>query len=503
MIRFRLIARFLGALMVMMGLAMIVPWIMALFSSKGEHLVFLVAIAFSSILGLSLFFGLPTRHKDEISHREAFLIATTGWIIAAAVAALPYWFYGWWMSGAKSQFPTFAMAYFESMSGLTTTGATVLVDIEALPKSILFWRCLTHWLGGMGIILLGVAILPLLGVGGMQLYRAEVPGPTADKLRPRIAETAKSLWLVYVLLTVVQTCLLMLGGMNLFESICHSFSTLATGGFSTRGISVEAYQSVYIEMVIVFFMILAGMNFALHFAWLRGDFKSVWKDEELRFYGVIIILWSTAIAYALTSSGYYKNFLIALRYSVFQVVSILTSTGFSSCNFDDWWIHAAGKGIHASIPAIFMLSMLFLIGGSAGSTGGGIKCIRIWLLLKTAYREFVRLVHPNVVRPIKVNGRVVPENVITSIVGFSVVYLVFWIVSALLLTIFQMDMISAFMAVGACIGNIGPGLLKVGPYENFSKIPQAGQWLLIFCMLLGRLEIYTVLVLLIPTFWRR
>lgn len=505
MIRARLITRFLGALMIMIGASMVVPWLIALFSGIGEQGCFLVSILLSCGGGAALFFGSKFKRKDEISHREAFFIATSGWIIAAGIAALPFYFFGWWFPtvGGKSQFPTFAMAYFESMSGLTTTGATILTNIEALPKSILFWRCLSHWLGGMGIILLGVAILPFLGVGGMQLFRAEVPGPTADKLRPRVAETAKTLWLVYLLLTAIQAVLLFVGGMSVFDAVCHSFSTLATGGFSTRGISVEAYNSVYFEMVIVFFMILAGMNFALHFAWLRGNFKSLWKDEELRFYGIVIFLWSTGIAFALTVSGYYKSFLTALRYSSFQVVSLLTSTGFSSCNFDDWWIHKAGSGAHASVPAIFMVLMLFFIGGSAGSTGGGIKCIRIWLLIKTAYREFVRLIHPKMIRPIKINDQVVPENIINSVIGFFVLFLGTTVVCSLVMTMYGLDLISAFTSVAACIGNIGPGLLKVGPYQNFATIPQPGQWLLIFCMLLGRLEIYTVLILLLPAFWRR
>ncbi len=505
MIRPRLIARVLGALMVMMALAMIFPWGIALLEGKGEQLSFLIPIAVVIPLGLFFFHRTKLAPKEEISKREAFLIATLGWVMAALVTAIPFWIYGSWMSHllGKSPFPTFAMAYFESMSGLTTTGSTILNDIEALPNSMLFWRSLSHWLGGMGIILLGVAILPFLGVGGMELYRAEVPGPTKDKLRPRVAETAKHLWFIYVLLTVVLTCFLMFGGMTLFDSICHAFSTLATGGFSTKGISVEAYHSVYIEMVLVFFMFLAGMNFALHYAWMRGDFQSLWKDEEFRFYGMAIFLLSSGIAFALTISGYYKNFLVAFRYAIFQVVSLLTSTGFSSCNFDDWWIHASGKGVHASVPAIFMLLMIFFIGGSAGSTGGGIKCIRIWLLLKTAHREFVRLIHPNVVKPIKINSRVVPEGVISAIVGFFVLYLVLMIVFSLCMTMFGLDLLSAFTAVASCIGNIGPGISAVGPYQNFSKIPQVGQWILIFCMLLGRLEIYTVLVLFLPTFWRK
>lgn len=504
MIRPRLIARVIGALMVMVALPMLLPWGIALYDGKGEQLCFLLPMAATVPLGLLFFFLIKQEENVELSHREAFLIAALGWIFAALVVSLPYWIFGGWMPHppGKSPFPNFTMAYYESMSGLTTTGATILNDIEALPRSMLFWRCMSHWLGGMGILLLGVAILPFLGVGGMELYKAEVPGPTKDKLRPRVAQTAKSLWFIYFLLTVVQMVFLKAGGMSMFDSICHAFSTIATGGFSTRGISVEAYNSVYFEMVIVFFMFLAGTNFALHYAWMKGDFKSLYRDEEFRFYGMAILLFSIGIAYALTISGYYKGFFTAMRYAVFQVVAIITSTGFSSCNFDDWWIHAAGNGAHASIPAIFLLLTLFFLGGSAGSTGGGVKCIRIYLLFKTAYREFIRLIHPNVVRPIKLNGRVVPEGVITSIIGFFILYLVIIVAFSFCMTLFGLDLLSSFTAVASSIGNIGPGVLKVGPYKNFSGIPELGQWILIFCMLLGRLEIYTVLVLLLPSFWR-
>lgn len=506
MLRIRLVLRILGALMVMVASVMLFPWLLAFIEGGAEHVHFLVPIVCVIPLGAALFLGIKQRDREEISHREAFLIATLAWIVAAFVASLPYWLYGmWgpWPTGKPSPFPNFTLAYFESISGLTTTGSTILPYIEQLPRSLLLWRSLTHWLGGMGIILLGIAILPFLGIGGMQLYRAEVPGPTADKLSPRIAETAKHLWIIYISLTMAQTVFLLLGGMTFFDAICHSFATIATGGFSTKGISVEAYNSVYIEGVILFFMFLAGANFALHFSWLRGDFKPLWKNEEFRFYCLVIAIWTTGIATSLWISKYYDSFLKAIRYSSFQVVSLVTSTGFSSTNFDDWRVHAAGQGAHASDSAVVWVILLMFVGGCAGSTGGGVKCVRVWLLVKAAYRELIRLIHPRIVKPITLGGQVVPEPVLSSIVGFFSIWMVIVGVCTLMLTMFGLDYLSAFTAVGACIGNIGPGFAKVGPYQNFASIDPIAQWILIFCMLLGRLELYTVLVLLLPAFWKK
>ncbi|MCB9641118.1 MAG: TrkH family potassium uptake protein [Myxococcales bacterium] len=494
MIRKRLILRFLGVLLLMIGISMVPAWMMAFYWVSAAQSSFLYSIVLVMLLG-SASMLLPSVRGQEIGHREAFLIVSLGWLIAAAAAALPYWFYGMLAPQGAKYFPDFTAAYFESMSGLTTTGSTILPSIEDLPKSLLLWRSLTHWLGGMGIILLGIAILPFLGIGGMQLYRAEVPGPTADKLSPRIAETAKSLWIIYIMLTAVETLFLMFGGMSLFDAVCHSFATVATGGFSTRNISVEAYRSVYIEVVITVFMALAGMNFALHFFALRGELKKVWKNEEFRFYAFVIALWSVMIAWSLQAKGAYKSFWEGLRYSSFQVVSLLTSTGFSSCDFDVWRKHSSF--------AVFWVVLLMFIGGCAGSTGGGIKCVRIWLLMKAAYRELVRLIHPRMVKPVKIDGRAVPEEVLSSVAGFFALFLFVMGVSTLALTWYGMNLLSAFTAVAACIGNIGPGFDAVGPYQNFGFMPIGAKWILIFCMLLGRLELYTVLILFVPQFWRK
>lgn len=503
MIVFRMIWRVLGALMVMMGLAMILPWCISLYLEDGIHWCYLLPILACTLGGLGAFWGFRSVEGREISTREAFLIVTLGWVLAAFAASLPYWLYSLFYPGGARFFPNLTAAYFEAMSGLTTTGSTILPSIEDLPKSFLFWRCLTHWLGGMGIILLGIAILPLLGIGGMQLFRAEVPGPTTDKLRPRIKETAKSLWIVYILLTFFETIFLYFGGLSFFDSVCHSFSTIATGGFSTLNKSVEGFQSVYVEMVITVFMIFAGMNFALHYFSLRGDLKKIWKNAEFRFYSGVIVFWTFGIALVLYTSGYYSGIFTSLRYSVFQVVSIVTSTGFSSWNFDDWWIDAAHKGLHASLFSVSWLVLLMFIGGCAGSTGGGVKCLRIMLLIKMAYREMMRLLHPRMVNPIKVDNQGVADSVLFAISGFFILYLTLTGICTLLLTTYNIDFVSAFTAVAASIGNIGPGLAKVGPYQNYAFIPIPGQWLLIFCMLLGRLEIYTVLIILMPHFWKR
>ncbi len=494
MIRPFLIVRFLSALLIMIGLSMFAPWGIALWKSSGEQTSFLYPILISLSFGGILLHSTPSFKGQSISHREAFIIVALGWFFTGGIAALPFWFFGLLHNGSH-YFPDYTSAYFEAISGLTTTGATILPSIQDLPASILFWRALTHWLGGMGIILLGVAILPFLGIGGMQLFRAEVPGPTADKLSPRIAETAKSLWLIYLLLTVVEILLLMLGGMSLFDAICHSFATLATGGFSTQNISIEAYHSLYFEIVISTFMFLAGMNFALHFFWLRGKFESLWKNEEFRFYTSIVVIWSVSMAVILQLTGFYKTFGESLRYTSFQVISILTSTGFSSYNFDLW-------RTHSSFATAWLVTLMF-IGGCAGSTGGGIKVIRIWLLFKVAHRELARLTHPRAIFPVKIENQVVSEEILSSITGFFALYLLSIGIATVTMTYFNLDLLSALMAVLASIGNIGPGLAKVGPYANYAFIPITGKWVLIFCMLLGRLELYTILILLVPQFWKR
>jgi trk system potassium uptake protein TrkH len=360
-----------------------------------------------------------------------------------------------------------------------------------MSHSILLWRSFTQWLGGMGIILLSIAILPLLGVGGMQLYKAEVPGPVTDKLRPRIRDTAKLLWKVYLLFTFLEFILLRAGGMTFFDAICHSFTTMAIGGFSTKNASIEAFNSVYIEGVITFFMFLAGVNFALHFQLLSGNGKALLRDNEFVFY--VIILFASVICLMtglMLFNGY--DFVSALRYGSFQGVSIMTTTGYSSTNFGAW-----------SYFGQYFLLMLMFIGGCAGSTAGGIKVLRIHLLLKQGYRELYRLIHPHAVSHIKFNGRKVSPEIMESIWGFFFLYILLFVIAGQIMSFLGLDTVTALSSVAASIGNVGPGLGTVGPYDNFSHLPTAGKWVLTSCMILGRLEIYTLLVLFLPEYWKK
>jgi trk system potassium uptake protein TrkH len=378
------------------------------------------------------------------------------------------------------------------MSGFTTTGSTILTNIEGLPQSLLFWRALTHWLGGMGIIVLSLAILPMLGVGGMQLFKAEVPGPTADRLKPRIQDTAKMLWGVYFLLTVVECILLMFGGMSFFDAICHSFATLATGGFSTRNASVAAYDSSYIDGVITLFMILAGVNFALHFQVLRGKASEFFRSEELRVYLGIIAIATAIVMMSNWYGGIYSQPGENFRYSIFQVSSIMTTTGFGTADFELWPV----------LPQYIFLLLMF-IGGCAGSTGGGMKVARIVLLFKHAQVQMFRLIHPRAIRLVKLGKRPVDKEVLHAILGFFALYIGIFVVGSLLVAATGMDFTSAGSAVIACLSNIGPGLGTVGPTDSFAYVPVFGKWVLIFCMLMGRLELFTVLVLFFPSFWRK
>jgi len=378
------------------------------------------------------------------------------------------------------------------MSGFTTTGSTILIHIEELPQSLLFWRALSHWLGGMGIIVLSLAILPMLGVGGMQLFKAEVPGPTTDRLKPRIQDTATMLWGVYLLLTALETLLLMLGGMTFFDAICHAFATLATGGFSTRDASIAAFDSAYIDGVMTLFMFLAGVNFTLHFQALRGRLRDFHRNEEFRCYLGITLFATLLLLIFNWSGGIYQGLGANLRYSLFQVTSILTTTGFGTADYEIW-------------PVItqYTLLLLMFIGGCAGSTGGGIKVARILLLFKHAQVQLFRLIHPRAVRLVKLGNRPVDREVLQAILGFFALFIGIFVIASLLMAACGMDLVSGAAAVIACLANIGPGLGSVGPTDNYAHVPVVGKGILIFCMLMGRLELFTVLVLLFPSFWRK
>jgi trk system potassium uptake protein TrkH len=424
--RFRLISQILGALLVILGGIMTVPLAVSLYYGEDVWKAFLFSIVITVTAGL-LAYLIGFRERGELSHREGFAIVTLGWIFAAAAGALPYVFAG--------TFAHFVDAYFEAMSGFTTTGSTVLVQIEGLPMGILFWRSLTQWLGGMGIILLSIAILPLLGVGGMQLFKAEVPGPVYDKLSPRIKDTAKTLWLVYLLFSLLETILLKLGGMSLFDALNHTFTTLATGGFSVRNQSIGAYSSPYIDTVIIVFMALAGINFALHYRFLLGDFKGFFKDTEFHFYMGALIFATLFVAVNLYGKVY-SQVGEAVRYSAFQVVSLMTTTGYGTANFEVW--------PHASQ---LLLVMLMFFGGMAGSTGGGMKIVRIQILFKQGYSQLYQIIHPHAVVPVKLRGAVISKEVIHSIGGFCFLFIFVFFSGSLIMGLLGVDMVTSLTSV--------------------------------------------------------
>jgi trk system potassium uptake protein TrkH len=408
-----------------------------------------------------------TPQAGEVNHREGILIVALGWALTAGFGALPFYLYG--------TFPTYTDAYFEAMSGFTTTGASVLADIEAQPAGILFWRSLTHWLGGMGIVVLSLAV------------------STADKLVPRLRETAKRLYLVYSTISAAEVVLLLLGGMPLFDSLTHMFGTMGTGGFSPKNASVGYYHSAYLEMVIAAFMFIAGANFLLHYnAMAKGDLRGYLKDEEFRFYAGVVTFSTVTVALALVGSTLYPAFLTALRHGLFTVVSIITTTGFVTEDFEKW-------------PAYghYVLLILMFIGGCTGSTGGAIKCMRIWLLLKISYQQLFQIVHPKAVRTLRYNGRTVPADVIQGVQSMFALYMLTFLVTSTALAALGHDVVTAISAIAATLGNVGPGLGTVGPVENYSHFPLASKWVCSFAMFVGRLEVYSVVVLMVPEFWRR
>ncbi|MGM0759059.1 MAG: TrkH family potassium uptake protein [Thermodesulfobacteriota bacterium] len=480
--RWSFIIEIVGLIVLFVGVAMCIPLAFSLAAEDGTQWAFVQTMALSFLFGTGTFFLCKSHQGHIVTHREGMCIVTLGWIGAGLVGALPFY-----LSGS---IPAFTDCVFESFSGFTTTGSTILSDIESLPPGILMWRSLTQWLGGMGIVLLSLAILPFIGVGGMQLYKAEVPGPTPDKLRPRIRDTARLLWKVYLLLSVVECGFLLAGGMSFFDSLCHTFTTMPTGGFSPKGASIGQYDSLYFDLVITAFMFLAGVNFALHFQMLQGRTAPVWRNPELRFY-VLVTLLVTLIVTVCVYGSVYSSLGQALRYSLFQVVSIFTTTGYGTADYELW-----------GPLAQFLLLLCMIVGGSAGSTSGGVKCMRVMLLIKQVQRELMRLVHPRAVVPLKLGGKGVSEEVLSGVVGFFLLYLVLAALAMGILAAQGVDLLTSIGAVIACISNIGPGLGQVGPMDNFGHLEAAAKWTLSLCMLLGRLEIYTVVILVYTGFWR-
>ena len=477
----KIIIRVSGLLMFVEGVAMLLALLVSIIYNEPDKAGIAISAAINIAIGALVIFLTRNVSKD-IGKREGFIIVSLVWILFAFLGSLPYIFTG--------AIPNLTDAFFETMSGFTTTGASVLNNIESLPHGILFWRALTHWLGGMGIIVLSLAILPVFGIGGMQLYIAEVPGPTPDKISPRIRQTAAAMWLVYVLLTLIQTLLLWVGKMPLFDAICHAFATMATGGFSTKQASIAFWPSPYIQYVIILFMFLAGTNFTLTYFVLRGKFKPLLKDEEFKYYGIFVLFFTLLIFAGLLKwglGGVEESF----RYALFWVVSIMTTTGFATVDYLLW-----------PPVLVIILFAVFFIGGSAGSTGGGLKVMRIVMLFKNGYYELKRMVHPNAVIPLKFNKHVVDSRIMNNVLAFAVLYMIIFGLSTVILMVVEPDLETAMGAVASSLGNIGPGLGKVGPMFSYSEVHPFGKWFLSFLMLLGRLELFTILVIFSPAFWK-
>lgn len=480
---FRAIARIVGFLVILFSVTMFIPGLVALIYHDGAGRAFGETFFVALIIGLLLWLPNKTQ-KHELKSREGFLIVILFWTVLGSVGALPFIF---------SERPNLSVsdAFFESFSALTTTGATTLAGLDSLPKAILFYRQMLQWLGGMGIIVLAVAILPILGVGGMQLYRAEMPGPLKDnKMRPRIAETAKTLWLIYLLLTILCAFALWCAGMSVFDAISHSFSTIAIGGFSNHDASIGYFASPAINTIIAIFLLISACNFCLHFAALSGlNLKAYWRDLEFRVFIFIQLILVTICTAVLWQYNVYPSHSDTLNHAFFQVVSMATTAGFTTDTFAKW----------PSFLPMLLLSSAF-IGGCAGSTGGGLKVIRIILLYLQGTRELKRLVHPNAVYTIKLGRRALPERILEAVWGFFSAYALVFIISVLAIIATGVDEFSAFSAVAASLNNLGPGLGVVA--DNFISMNDTAKWILVITMLFGRLEIFTLLVLFTPTFWR-
>jgi trk system potassium uptake protein TrkH len=482
MLNHRTIIRILGVILVTEGFFMLLSVPVSLIFREKDFYHFLLAAAITISAGLAAY--LPTRRTPpSLNRRDGYVIVTGAWVLFSLFGTLPFV-----LTGSISNFTD---AFFETISGFTTTGASILNNIEELSHGILFWRSLIQWLGGMGIILLTLLLLPYLGIGGVQLFSAEVPSPTPDKLHPHIKDTAKRLWLIYLLFTLTESVLLWIGDMDLYDAICHSLTTMATGGYSTKQASIAYWNSPYIHYVITVFMFLAGTNFTLAYFGMHGQFRKIWKNEEFKWYIGFIMGFTMLVTLGLffTGGGGLEP---AFRKSLFQVVSVITTTGYVTADYMKWapWL-------------MVLIFILMFFGGSAGSTGGGPKIMRIMVMLKNSTQELKRMVHPNALIPVRLNKTAVEEKVVNSVLAFMAFYGIIAVISMGVMAALGNDLDTSLGAVAATLGNIGPGIGKVGPALNFSEIHVAGKWFLSFLMLVGRLELFTVLVLFSPHFWRR
>ncbi|MEL7219728.1 MAG: potassium transporter TrkG [Bacteroidota bacterium] len=480
MINYRIIFRVLGVLLMIIGLLMWTGVPVSLYFQSGDG----AALGFSGLIcivsGLFARLALKTDNKS-IRKREGYLIVALGWLTMVFFGMLPYL-----LSGV---IPTITDALFETVSGMTTTGASILTDIEAQPPGILYWRSLTQWIGGMGIIVLTIAIFPLLGIGGVELFVAEAPGPTSDKIHPRISETAKRLWLIYVGLTFVLTIILFLEGMSMYEAINHALTTMATGGFSTRNTSMAAFSPT-IQYTTCLFMFLAGTNYTILYLSFKGKLKRVWSSTEFKAY-IFLILALTLLVSISVHAAASISWEQAFRDSLFQIISLITTTGFVSADYTSW-----------SMGLSLLFFMMLFLGACAGSTSGGIKIIRHLVFFKNSYLEFKRLIHPRAIVPLRLDGEIVKGRIITHIIIFLLLYLFLFVFGSLVLAWMGLDLLTALGATATSLGNVGPAIGKVGPVDNFAWLPDQAKLFLSFLMLLGRLELFTILVLFTPYFWR-
>jgi len=495
-LNFKIIYRFLGLTAILNGVFMLISVPFSIYHQEAAKFGILNAGIITISIGLLLyFFNKPT--ATNIQKKEGYLIVTLGWLTLSITGMLPYLFTG--------EIPNLTNAFFETLSGYSTTGSSILTDIESMPKGILFWRSATHWIGGMGIIVLTIAILPLLGIGGMQLFMAEAPGPSTDKLHPRISDTAKRLWLIYVALTLTEFLLLKVAGMTWFDAINHAMATMSTGGFSTKNASLAHYNAMpLVQYIVIAFMFIAGTNFVLTYFALKGKVRKIFQSEEFKYYFFGTVVLTALIALLIifdqdpnlvTTIEHPKVFGAiesAIRHSLFQVISVITTTGFVTADFTMWSFFATG---------IFF--SLFFVGGSAGSTSGGVKIVRHIVMLKSSFLEFKKALHPNAIIPVRYDDKTVNQTIVFNIISFFIIYMFIFIVSSVVLTFFGLDFTSALGAAASSLGNIGPAIGSVSPVNNYTHLSNGAKWFCSFLMLIGRLELFTVLILFSPFFWRK
>jgi trk system potassium uptake protein TrkH len=478
---YSMVLKNLGRLLICEAIAMVPSLIVSIVDVGTDADAFIYTMALLMLIGMSSFLIKPK--SKSIYARDGFAITAIGWILLSFFGALPFYFSG--------SIPSLIDAFFESSSGFTTTGSSILQAVEGLPRGILFWRSFTHWVGGMGVLVLAMAILPSAGAGSFQIMKAESPGPVPGKLVPKVKETAKILYGIYIVFTVAEVLLLKLAGMSWYDSFIHTFGSVGTGGFSNKNSSIASYNNVYIDIIITAFTFLCGANFALYYQAFKGNVKSIFKDEEFRIYCIIVICSILIIALNIYGT-YYKSIGQSLRYSSFQVVTIITTTGFATADFNTW----------PTLSKIILFLLMF-VGGCAGSTGGGLKNVRVLLLLKSAKRDLLRIIHPKAVYSVRYGEKAVDEKTLSEVNVFFFMYIILFCAAVLIVSIEGKDIVTTLTAVSATLGNIGPGLEIVGPMGNFSSFTNLSKIVLSFCMIIGRIEIYPILLLASRRFWKK